>query len=96
MTWGVLIDEQLDPQIAAKLREMGIEAEHGQETIGKGADDHGDIVPYAMTNDLIIVTHNLQDFADVARTDPVKLAELHTPRRPPYETARAIRSMIDA
>lgn len=60
--WRFLLDENIDPKVATYLGKEGLYAEHVRDTIGQGADDEADILPYARAHDSIIVTNDVKDF----------------------------------
>ncbi len=62
-----LIDAQLPPSLADRLRDAGHEAEH-VNLIGLGAASDRRIWTYAGSRHAVILTKD-QDFADLARSD---------------------------
>ena len=62
-----LIDAQLPPSLADRLRDAGHEAEH-VNLIGLGAARDREIWTYARSKGAVIVTKD-QDFADLARSE---------------------------
>ncbi len=62
-----LIDAQLPPSLAERLREAGHEAEH-INLIGLGAASDRRIWTYARSKGAVIITKD-QDLADLARSD---------------------------
>jgi len=71
MTIRVLIDENLDPQVATILRSHRYPAETVSEALERGAKDH-EIAKYARENELVVATND-RDFLDpsVKRDIPV-------------------------
>jgi len=59
--WAFLIDENLERGVANKLEQEGYRAEMVVDVLGPGTDDT-DVVPYAVENDLIVVTKDVSDF----------------------------------
>lgn len=55
-----LVDEDLSPKLATALRGEGFEAEHVQETLGKGTSD-SEVLPFAVKREFIVVTND-RDF----------------------------------
>jgi len=94
VTWRFLIDENLEPDLVTLLRRESIDAEHVQETVGKGTDDTA-IAEYALENDLIIVTNNVSDFAHQPSEDHAGLALVYDDTRPPSALATAIKAMVE-
>lgn len=70
--WGFLIDENVARQTAGYLEAEGIRGEYVSDALFPGADDFDDILPYARTEDLIVVTNNILDqFVDAEGNRPV-------------------------
>ena len=55
MGFRLLIDENVETEVAVFLRNRGHHAEHVQEGIGKGTENL-DLAGYARQNDLAVVT----------------------------------------
>ena len=62
-----LVDAQLPPSLADRLREAGHEAEH-VHLIGLGQANDRQIWTYARSKGAVVVSKD-QDFADLARSD---------------------------
>lgn len=60
--WSFLVDECVDPDVASQLDSADILAEPVKDALWLGADDDKDILPYARSNDRIVVTSNVSDF----------------------------------
>lgn len=71
--WRSLLDETIDPKVAAYLEKADLYAEHVRDTFGQGSDDTDDIRPSAREHDPIVVTSDVMDFgnlpSDVRRYD---------------------------
>lgn len=67
--WRFLLDENIDPKTATYLEKEGIHAEHVRDALWVGADDEDDILPYARTNNSIIVTSDVTDFGGFHSND---------------------------
>lgn len=94
--WQFLLDENIDPKAATYLRKEGIHAEHVRDTLGQGADDKEDILPYARRNELIIVTSDVRDFGGLSPDAHAGLVVLYDDTTPAYQVAAGLISMIDA
>lgn len=60
--WSFLVDECIDPAVAYQLDSAEILAEPVKDALWVGANDAEDILPYARSNDRIVVTSNVSDF----------------------------------
>lgn len=63
--WQFFLDENIDPKVGNYLEKENLYAEHVRDTLGQGADDKDDVLPYARENDLIVVTSDVKDFASL-------------------------------
>ena len=63
--WKFFLDENIDPKVATYLAKEGIVAKTVRDTIGEGADDEADILPYAADTNQMIVTSDVKDFASI-------------------------------
>lgn len=96
--WRFLVDECMEPAIAGQLRTEGLDARHVQEvpTLGKGADDEDDVLPYLRREDAILVTNNFRDFGDVPFGDHEGILLDFDGRRSAHEYASAVDRIVDA
>jgi predicted nuclease of predicted toxin-antitoxin system len=67
----LLLDMNLSPRFVAMLAEEGFEAAHWSE-VGPAPADDIDIVAYARTHDLVVITHDLDFSAILAATNGAK------------------------
>ena len=95
--WLFLIDECMEPRIARLLRKEDVTAKHVQEvpSLGKGADDFEDILPWTRREDAILVTNNFRDFDDVDFDDHAGILIDYDGRRSYREYAFAILRVVD-
>ena len=94
--WRFLLDENIDPKTATYLRKEGLYIEHVRDALGQGADDEGDILPYARANDLIIVTSDLSDFGNLPPDSHAGIVILYDDTMPAYRVAAGLLTMVDA
>ncbi len=94
--WRFLLDENVDPKVRMYLQKEGVFAVHVRDTLGQGADDEADVVPYARTENLIIVTSDVKDFGIVPDKTRVEVILLYDDTMPAYRVAAALLRMIDA
>ena len=66
--WRFLLDENIDPKTATYLEKEGTRAEHVRDTLGQGAEDKADILPYVAEHDLVFVTSDVTDFGPLPRS----------------------------
>jgi predicted nuclease of predicted toxin-antitoxin system len=95
-TWGFLLDENIDPKVATYLDKEGLTAEHVRDTLGQGADDEDDILPYAREQSLIVVTSDVKDFGELPSEDHTGVILLYDDTMPAYRVAAALISMVEA
>lgn len=57
MGYRILVDENIDPQAASFLRDLGHDADHVEATLGKGAKDPL-IAEHAREHDLLVLTND--------------------------------------
>lgn len=93
--WRFLLDENIDPKVATYLEKEGLHTEHVRDTLGQGADDEDDILPYARDHGLIVVTSDLKDFGDLSGEDHAGVILLYDDTMPAYRVASALISMVD-
>jgi len=94
--WAFLVDENQEPQIATALEKEGYRAEHVQDSVGKGANDVPDVLPYAVENDLIVITADVKDFAPLAPSDHCGVMLLDMQRTSAYEVTNAVLDIVEA
>lgn len=94
--WRFLLDENIDPKVATYLHKEDIFAVHVRDTLGQGADDEEDVLPYAREHDLIVVTSDLKDFGALPDEAHVGIILLYDDTMPAYRVAAALLKMVDA
>ena len=94
--WRFLLDENIDPKTATYLQKEAIHAEHVLDALGQGADDEGDILPYARAHDLVIVTSDVADFGALLAEAHAGIVLLYDDTLPAYRVASARIAMVDA
>jgi len=94
--WRFLLDENVDPKTATYLEKEGVYVENIRDTLGQGADDTVDILPYARDNDLVLVTSDVSDFADLDPKRHAGVVLLYDDTAPGYRIATGLLTMIDA
>jgi len=94
--WQFLLDENIDPKVATYLDKEGLFAVHIRETLGQGADDEDDVLPYAREHDLIIVTSDVKDFGALPDAVHAGVILLYDDTMPAYQVAAALIAMVDA
>ncbi|WP_433623495.1 DUF5615 family PIN-like protein [Halomicrococcus sp. NG-SE-24] len=94
--WRFLLDENVDPKTATYVQKEGLYADHVRDTLGQGADDEADVLPYAAENGLIIVTSDVKDFGDVPADAHAGIVLLYDDTMPAYRVASALITMVDA
>lgn len=94
--WRFLLDENIDPKVATYLNKEDLFAAHVRDTLGQGADDEDDVLPYAHEHDLIVVTSDVKDFGDPPSRDYAGVVLLYDDTMPAYRVASALITMVDA
>lgn len=96
--WRFLVDENLDPAIAAELRRRGIAAESMLDALFEGADDFEDVLPYCRETDTVLVTNNVRDFnaTDLSLGDHAGIVIVHDKNRPAVAIASELRRIVAA
>lgn len=94
-TWRFLLDENIDPKVATYLEKEGLTAEHVRDSLGQGADDEDDVLPYAREHDLIIVTSDVKDFGMLPSEAHAGIVLLYDDTMPAYRVASALIRMVD-
>ncbi|MBX0297469.1 DUF5615 family PIN-like protein [Haloarcula nitratireducens] len=93
--WRFLLDENIDPKVATYLDKEGLFAVHVRDTVGQGADDEDDVLPYAREHELIVVTSDVKDFGALSSETHTGVVLLHDDTMPAYHVASALISMVD-
>lgn len=93
--WRFLLDENIDQKVATYLDKEDLFAVHVRDTVGQGADDEDDILPYARENDLVIVTSDVKDFGVLPPESHAGIVLLHDDTMPAYRVASALITMVD-
>jgi hypothetical protein len=94
--WRFLLDQNIDPKTATYLQKEGTHAEHVRDTLGQGADDEADILPYVTERDLVLVTSDVTDFGPLPPDAHAGLVLLYDDTMPAYRVASALIAMVDA
>ena len=94
--WRFLLDENIDPKTVTYLRKEGVDVEHVRDTLGAGADDEGDILPYVRETDRIIVTSDVSDFGAFASDAHAGVVLLYDDTMAAYSVAAGLLAMIEA
>lgn len=92
--WKFLLDENIDPKVATYLEKEELHAVHVRDTLGQGADDEDDVLPYAQKHDLIVVTSDAKDFGSLSASAPGVIL-LHDDTMPAYRVASALITLVD-
>lgn len=93
--WQFLLDENIDPKVATYLETENLFAEHVRDTLGQGADDEDDILPYAREHNRIVVTSDVSDFGDLPDEVHASVIILYDDTMPAYRIASALITMVD-
>lgn len=93
--WQFLLDENIDPKVATYLDKEGLYAEHVRDSLEQGADDEDDVLPYALEHDLVVVTSDVKDFADLPRESHAGVVLLYDDTMPAYRVASAIITLVE-
>lgn len=93
--WRFLLDENIDPKVATYLEKEKLNAEHVRDTVGQGADDEDDVLPYAREHDRIIVTSDVKDFSTLPSGTHAGIVLLYDDTMPAYRVASALIRMVD-
>lgn len=94
--WRFLLDENVDPKVATYLDKEDLFAVHVRDTVGQGADDEDDVLPYAREHDLTIVTSDVTDFGALPNEAGAGVVLLYDDTMPAYRVASALIAMVDA
>ena len=94
--WQFLLDENIDPKVATYLGKEDLFAVHVRDTVGQGADDEDDVLPYAREHGLIIVTSDVKDFGALPNEAHAGVVLLYDDTMPAYRVASALITMVDA
>lgn len=93
--WRFLLDENIDPKVATYLDKEDLFAVHVRDTVGQGAGDENDILPYAREHELIVVTSDVKDFGGLSTEAHAGIIILYNDTMPAYRVAAALISMVD-
>jgi len=93
--WQFFLDENIDPKVATYLNKEQVFAEHVRETVGLGADDEADILPYIREHDQILVTSDITDFAPLNTNSHSGIVLLYDDTLPAYQVASALIAIVD-
>ncbi|AUX10198.1 hypothetical protein AArcSl_2578 [Halalkaliarchaeum desulfuricum] len=93
--WQFLLDENIDPKVATYLEKEELVAEHVRDTLGQGADDKDDVLPYARENGRIIVTSDVKDFGTLPSDTHTGIILLYDDTMPAYRVASALIRLVD-
>lgn len=94
--WGFLLDENVDRETATRLREHGLRAELVVEVLKPGVDDTERVLPYARSEDLIVVTKDVSDFGALDPTDHEGLILVFDHSLDGRDIAEGIRTIAEA
>jgi predicted nuclease of predicted toxin-antitoxin system len=94
--WGFLLDENVEHVVGAYLREQGYRVDHVVSALEPGVDDLSDVLPYANTEDLIVVTKDVSDFSALSPTDHEGLILINSHRLTVTEMGAAILRIVEA
>jgi hypothetical protein len=94
--WRFLLDENIDPKVETYLTKEDLFAVHVRDTVGQGADDEDDLLPYAREHDLIIVTSDLKDFGPLPSEAHAGIVLLYDDTMPAYRVASALITIVDS
>jgi len=72
-----------------------VDAEHVRDTLGQGADDEDDVLPYAREHDLVIVTSDVKDFGALPSDRHSGIVLLYDDTMPAYRVASVLIRMVD-
>lgn len=93
--WPFLLDENVDPKVATYLAKEDLDAVHVRDTLGQGADDEAEVLPYARDHDRIVVTSDVKDFGALPLEAHAGIILLHDDTMPAYRVASALITMVD-
>lgn len=88
--WQFLLDENIDPAVRQYLDKEGIDTEHVRDTLGQGADDEDDLLPYARSHERIVVTSDVTDFAPLSSDAHAGIVLLYDDTLPAYDVATGL------
>ncbi|MFC7019727.1 MULTISPECIES: DUF5615 family PIN-like protein [Haloarcula] len=94
--WAFLLDENVDPKVATYLEKEALDAAHVRDTLGQGADDDADVLPYAREQNRIIVTSDVKDFGPLPPDSHAGIILLYDDTMPAYRVAAALIALVDA
>jgi predicted nuclease of predicted toxin-antitoxin system len=94
--WGFLLDENVERAVGTCLREYGHRAEHVVSVLESGVGDLTAVLPYASTEDLVVVTKDVSDFSALDPEDHEGLILIQSHRLTAAEMCAAIRAIVTA
>lgn len=93
--WEFFLDENIDPKVETYLEKERVSAVHVRDSLGLGASDEEEILPFAIERDYIIVTSDVTDFGTLsAEADPPVIL-LHDDTLPAYRVAASLLRMTE-
>lgn len=93
--WAFLIDENLERGVANKLEQEGFRAELVVDVLGPGAEDLPDVLPYAVENDMIVVTKDVSDFHALDYDDHEGIILVRDHRYSSFQMATGILEIVE-
>lgn len=94
--WRLLLDENVDPDVASHLSREDVHVEHVRDALWQGADDRADVLPYARAENAIVVTSDVRDFASLSRADVPAVVLLYDDTADAHRVADGLLALIDA
>lgn len=93
--WAFLLDENVSPGVGRILGEEGYDVVRVPNVLSEGADD-GEILPYATENDLVTITQDVSDFAQIESAEHAGLILVYDQQLSPSEIANGVLDIVDA
>jgi len=96
--WQFLLDENVEPRTADVLWKSEYHADRVVDVLEEGADDHEDIVPWAISEGAIVVTHDVTDFGQVATSssEAFGVVLIHDQDASAFELGNALIDLAEA
>jgi predicted nuclease of predicted toxin-antitoxin system len=96
--WRFPVDGNLDPELAATLRDPEFPADHVLDVLVEGATDSDDVLPYCRERHAVLVTNDYSDFNPTALSadDHVGVLVVYDKERPPEAIATEIQRLVEA
>ena len=94
--WRFLLDENIDPKAVNYLQKEDIDTEHVRDALWQGARDERDVLPYAQTEQRIVVMSDVTDFGALPDDRHAGIVLLYDDTMPAYRLVSGLLSMIDA